>query len=575
MKDYDIEKYSSAVTLSDMEIFVYPELMYSLVLANIMSDRIWRWRDEESFRKLKGKNSYRKLMRLRQYIMDEYEFNLDIETWGMTSKDKELKRFSHVISPEEVAGSNALFGYTGDKYYFDVDIRRHFGLDKYDNDAIPYWKTETVEAMDAFVYKEGYTKRAGECVSLSSLYAAAAFIVCGIPLEDIYMILTPLHSQNFIDIKEGVLTNNRRVITKGMWFNGTEMSVKAQRALKNERVIIVTHSTGNVHCVYPNASMDKNAYDTFTGHLGKYLSGSLDLLMLANFLRDCGKYQKYFQFCHHHRGHSKFVKAETLFSYEHGSNFRIADETYEKLLSEVSSEDRSLYKYPNRMCCEELRSFVEYEGVNIAEGQGVDKLRDFLQPLLDDVDGFIASLTEFLHTDPMLPGEGKSFNNGEPIVLSTDQSRGEIMEYLRSMRSKNATVDLAFYAYRDMSSCRWEPFIKAAIERNPVSIAETAEMSLDDVRQWLGTMVNESIYDGQRLAQPDEAANYRRADGVEKGLLLANVIASRKRDVQIDITIDKQDVVVGSEGKEYRFVSAKGFDRHILLGPDGGIEVEE
>jgi hypothetical protein len=100
-------------------------------------------------------------------------------------------------------------------------------------------------------------------------------------------------------------------------------------------------------------------------------------------------------------------------------------------------------------------------------------------------------------------------------------------------------------------------------------------MSLDDVLRWLGTMVNESIYDGQRLAQPDEAANYRRADGVEKGLLLANVIASRKRDVQIDITIDKQDVVVSSEGKEYRFVSAKGFDRHILLGPDGGIEVEE
>ena len=28
------------------------------------------------------------------------------------------------ISPEEIARSNALFGYEGDKYYFDVDIRR-------------------------------------------------------------------------------------------------------------------------------------------------------------------------------------------------------------------------------------------------------------------------------------------------------------------------------------------------------------------------------------------------------------------------------------------------------------------
>lgn len=67
---------------------------------------------------------------------------------------------------------------------------------------------------------------AGECVSLSSLYAAAAFIVCGIPLDDIYMVLTPLHSQNFIDIREGVITNNRRIITKPMWFNGTAISMK-------------------------------------------------------------------------------------------------------------------------------------------------------------------------------------------------------------------------------------------------------------------------------------------------------------------------------------------------------------
>lgn len=37
MKPDELEKYSSATTLSDMEVFVFPELMYSLVLANIMS----------------------------------------------------------------------------------------------------------------------------------------------------------------------------------------------------------------------------------------------------------------------------------------------------------------------------------------------------------------------------------------------------------------------------------------------------------------------------------------------------------------------------------------------------------
>jgi hypothetical protein len=30
------------------------------------------------------------------------------------------------------------------------------------------------------------------------------------------------------------------------------------------------------------------------------------------------------------------------------------------------------------------------------------------------------------------------------------------------MRDKNPTVDLAFYAYRDMTRCDWRPFVKAA-----------------------------------------------------------------------------------------------------------------
>ena len=187
MNSEQLEKYTSAITLSDMEVFVFPELMYSLVLANIMSPIIWKWRELDWFKKLVGKSSYRKLMRLKQFIMDEFEFNLDLETWGLTSQATELKRFEKFISPEEITKSNALFGYQGDKYYFDVDIRRHFGLDKYNSDIIPYWKTETIEAMEGFRLKDGYSKAAGECVSLSALYAAAAFVVCHEGLDSFVM----------------------------------------------------------------------------------------------------------------------------------------------------------------------------------------------------------------------------------------------------------------------------------------------------------------------------------------------------------------------------------------------------
>ena len=93
-----LEKYSSAVTLSDMEVFVFTELMYSLVLANIMSPIIWKWRDEDCFKRLEGKSPYRKLLRLKQFIMDEYEFNLDLNTWGLTQQARELERFSPFIS---------------------------------------------------------------------------------------------------------------------------------------------------------------------------------------------------------------------------------------------------------------------------------------------------------------------------------------------------------------------------------------------------------------------------------------------------------------------------------------------
>ena len=65
---------------------------------------------------------------------------------------------------------------------------------------------------------------------LSALYAAAMFVVGRIPLEKIFLIATPLHSQNFITEKEGLITNNRRIVTKNMWYNGTSLSEKAQKS---------------------------------------------------------------------------------------------------------------------------------------------------------------------------------------------------------------------------------------------------------------------------------------------------------------------------------------------------------
>lgn len=556
------------MTLSDMEVFVFPELMYALVLANIMSPVIWQWRQLDCFRKLEDKGTYRKLMRLKQFIIDEYEFNLDLETWGLTTKDVEIKRFEKFIPPGEIARSNALFGYHGDKYYFDVDIRRHFGLDKYDSDTIPYWKTETVEAMNAFRLKDGYTTAAGECVSLAALYAAAAFIVCGIPLDDIYMILTPLHSQNFIDLQDGVLTNNRRLVTKTMWFNGTEISNKAQRALRNENVTIVAHNTGYIHCLYKDATMDKERYRTFARKLDAYLSENLSLAVFANFLRSCHRYQKFFQVCRDCHGQPQFLKAEVLFHYEHGSDYRVADTTFDKLLAEVSDEDFVPYQIPGRIRCDLLVDFIEKQKPDTRNAQGRAALKQFVEPVIPDAEQFVNELADFLHTEAKLPVPDKNWLPPDPLEISVEHSREQIIAYLQHKRRTNVMADLAFYAYRDMASCDWAPFIKAAIERNPVCVKMASSMPLDEVYAWLRQMKDVSIYDQQRLAQPDEVANYRTGDGIEKAFVMANIIRQRNPAQDIELIADNKHIVLKGQ-EEYRFTSSKGFKKRVFIPTDG------
>ena len=76
MNAIPLEEKSAACTLSDMEIFIFPALMYALVLANILSPRLWAWRDLDWFAGIRAMRPKKRLQRLRQHIMDNYTFNL-------------------------------------------------------------------------------------------------------------------------------------------------------------------------------------------------------------------------------------------------------------------------------------------------------------------------------------------------------------------------------------------------------------------------------------------------------------------------------------------------------------------
>ncbi|MCX6244415.1 MAG: hypothetical protein NTU98_06880 [Bacteroidetes bacterium] len=529
MDKKQLEKYSSAFTLSDMEIFIFPELLYALVLANIMSPEIWKWRDDKWFAGIDRMGPLKKIHRLKQYIMDHYSFNLDLDTWGLTDKQTEISRFEDFLDTETLQRSNALFGYEGDKYYFDIDIRKHFGLDKYDSDIIPYWKTETIEAMNAFRFKPGYTTGAGECVSLATLYAAALFVVAKVPLEKIYLLGTPLHSQNFILVDDGVLTNNRRIVTKPMWYNGTELSVLARRALEHEQITIVAHSTGYIHTIYPEATIGEKEYHSFRQKLSAYLETTVNFEIFTNFLRSASKYQKFFQLAFTCQDQTRYIRLEKAYAYEHGSKNRIGDKSARNLYCEIDEEDLSF-------TVEQDRAVIASDNFIFDQKTNTEFYNLFHQefPALAANKEFMDDMKKFIHTNPKLPSSNKTFSPSHPITILPSDSREEIIDHLMSLRKESVTADLAFYAGRHMDSCDWKPYLKAAFERNPVSVDFFMEMDPEETYRTLENWPEESIYEGNRVALPDEVVNYKCGDGIEKAVTFINVMKARHIGVSVE-----------------------------------------
>jgi len=560
-----LEKYSSAFTLSDMEIFIFPELFYPLVIANIMSPLIWKWNEDPWFSDINRKNFSYKVNRIKQYIIQNYVFNLDLSTWGLTTKTKEIERFRQFFNIDLLKQSNALFGYEGDKYYFDIDIRKHFGLDKYESDIIPYWKTETVEAMTAFRHKANFATGAGECVSLSALYAAALFVVGKIPLENIFLIATPLHSQNFIIEKEGLITNNRRIVTKNMWFNGTSLSEKARRALRNENITVVSHITGYIHLLKKTATINRNAYNKFSSKLRKYLKTDLTKTIFLNFLRFKPEYKSLFQYECEDCGTKRYIKLDKIFEYEHSSRFNLSADTRDRLIKEIDGDEFHLSPLQNRIMLNEVDKIIDNikgNALHELEKHVLESNYGISQKIIHDM---FSELSDFLQIDPKLPDENKDYIPYNIPEISPDDSRENIIANIINSSEFSEFSELALYVYREMGKTDWTPFIKAAIERNPVCFDELRSMSVEKVHEIISRLPDESIYDGARLAQPDEVWNFKRGDGIEKAFLLAGFIAQKDFFQEINITIDKENVILKFDNNEYYFRSLKSFNKSIII----------
>jgi hypothetical protein len=249
-----------------------------------------------------------------------------------------------------------------------------------------------------------------------------------------------------------------------------------------------------------------------------------------------------------------------VYSYEHNSKFKVSDSTRDQLLHEIDEDEFYPEPLPNRLMLREVEEFFKSNRVSLDRLASIDNLKKQLRHSCFNSEEVMKDLISYCRISPRLPAPDKNWVQSQPVVIGNTWPREKIVEYLESIRAKDPVADLAFAAFRDMKRSPWKPFMKAALERNPVSIAGCAGIDLRDVAHKLGDFPDESIYDGTRMAQPDEVWNYGRGDGLEKAICLLNIIRSRFPDDKAGLKGDGKRVVVFGKGGEFEYESGKGLD---------------
>ena len=349
-----------------------------------------------------------------------------------------------------------------------------------------------------------------------------------------------------------------------MWFNGTSLSAKARRAIENEKITIVAHISGHVHTVYERASINPESYAHFSAKLKDFLTTELNKHVFINFLRFKG-YKTLFQYRDEHGGKPRYISLEKLFEYEHSSKFSVGLDSREQLINEIDGDEFSMSVSAGRLMLNDFEEILDR-----CSGKNTDcilkEIKSTLPGVLNIVpEGMFDDLRDFLKTEPRLPSSEKEFVKAISPAITTTDTRDQIIEEIRRTAQESEMSLLALYVYRDMESIDWSPFIKAAIERNNVAFSDFERKTYDEVYMAIDALSGESVYEGKRLAQPDEVWNFRHGDGIEKALLMASWIRHTDKDSEMILDISGNDVVLSYSGKNYTFRSTKGLSKRVII----------
>ena len=174
-------------------------------------------------------------------------------------------------------------------------------------------------------------------------------------------------------------------------------------------------------------------------------------------------------------------------------------------------------------------------------------------------------IREFTVTEPKLPSAERNFVAEVHPDIRIDDSRDDIIRKIMELSSTSEMALLTLYAYRYMTNTDWRPFIKAAIERNPVCHDPLSGRTADEVYDIIGKLKNKSIYDSGRMAQPDEVWNFGRGDGAEKAFLMADAVIHNDPGAEISISLTDTNATLSCYGKDYHFVTSKGHTKSIVI----------
>jgi hypothetical protein len=358
-----------------------------------------------------------------------------------------------------------------------------------------------------------------------------------------------------------------------MWYNGTSLSEKARRAMENEKVTIVSHITGYIHTLYKDATINPEEYSLFSGKLKDFLKTELTSLIFINFLRFKSKYKSLFQYRCDCDGMKRYISLEKLFEYEHSSRFNASSETRASLVKEIEGDDFHLSPIEWKILLNDIETILDKnsgKSLEDIEKEFIEKTGTEFEEIIREM---FKELRDFVFIDPQIPDDEKVYSTTERLNISTNQTREEIVSTIAEAQEKSETALLAMYVYRQMDQIDWRPFVKAAIERNPVSFTDLYEKTYYEVYSLLKELPIESIYDGNRLALPDEVWNFRRGDGIEKAFLLAGYIHHKDKSSTVTIKIDNQKVSLSTGGHDFHFISVKTLKKSIVIkGDDYKIE---